>query len=242
MLKMSKTINVLTVFLAFILLISGTFAYFTDHAVLKSRGTAGTVAVELNNLINLMDEDGYDILGPGDMRVAGFELVNMGNKSIDVRTTIALTIDSEYYDLTFSGDSTSQSEYDLYASDDVELVEGHGYMPKAGAQPIQSKSIVGNVIYYEIPEYSLNGNSDIYEEIETLNGTGSYKHYYDYVLVFKNDTSNEWQDSVITIDILAEAKQHENTGAGWDIVAKETAIQGSITKQVAVAENRITSD
>lgn len=238
---MRSVCKVLIVVLSFALLISGTFAYFTDYETIQTIGTAGTVAVELNNTINLFDEDGYDILGPGDMRVASFELVNMGNKSIDVRTTVALTIDSEYYDLTFSGDSAVQSEYDLYLKDDVTFVEGHGYVPKEGATPIPTKSINGNVIYYEIPEYSLNGNSEIYDKVETVNGTGSFKYIYDYVLIFKSDTSEEWQDSVITIDILAEAKQHENTGAGWDIVAKENVTQGSITKSVAVSENRITN-
>ena len=233
--------KILIIFLSLVLLVGGTFAYFTDYAVLSATGTAGTVAIELNNLIDLLDEDGYDILGPGDMRTAAFEVVNMGNKSIDVRTTIALTITSEHYDLAFSGDGTSQSEYDLYVSGDVELVEGYGYLPKAGAQPIQVKSVNGNVIYYEVEDYALNGNSDRYDEVETINGTGSYSHLYDYVLVFKNDTGNDWQDSVITIDIVVEAKQHENTGAGWDIVAKETITQGSITKEVAVEENRITN-
>lgn len=226
--------------LALTLLVGGTLAYFSDHETVTSTGTAGTVAIELNNMIDLLDEDGYDILGPGDQRTAAFEIINMGNKSIDVRTTVALTITSEHYDLVFSGDATNQSEYDLYLKDDVSLVEGYGYLPNEGAQPIQVKSVDGNVIYYEIAEYSLNGNSELYEEVETLNGTGTYSHLYDYVLVFKNDTGNEWQDSVITIDILVEAKQHENTGAGWDIVAKETVTQGSITKDVAVQENRIT--
>lgn len=238
---MKRVFGILVAILTFVLLIGGTFAYFTDHETIQATGTAGTVAVELNNMINLLDEDGHDILGPGDMRVANFELINMGNKSIDVRTTVALTIDSEHYDLTFSGDTTTQSEFDLYLTSDVEEVDGYGYMPKEGATPIQIKSVDGNVIYYEIPEYSLNGNSALYTDVETVNGTGNYKYLYDYVLVFKNDTGNEWQDSVITIDILAEAKQHENTSAGWDIVAKETITQGSIYKSVAVSEDVITA-
>ena len=227
--------------LAFVLLIGGTFAFFSDHSVLQATGTAGTVAIELNNNINLLDEDGFDILGPGDVRSAEFEVVNMGNKSIDVRTTVALTIDSEHYDLSFGGDSVSQSEFDLYLKDDVRLVDGYGWQPKDGAEPIKIKSINDNVITYDIADYSLNGNSDVYDEVETFNGTGSYKHIYDYVLLFKNDAGNDWQDSTITIDIIVEAKQHENTGAGWEIVAKETVTQGSITKQVAVSENVITS-
>jgi predicted ribosomally synthesized peptide with SipW-like signal peptide len=229
------------IFLSLALLIGGTFAYFTDHETTTATGTAGTVAIELNNLIDLLDEDGYDVLGPGDMISAAFEVVNMGNKSIDVRTTIALTIESEHSDLTFSGDTNTQSEYDLYAADDVEFVKDYGYKPKEGAKPIQYKSVKDNVIFYEIPEYSLNGNSEVYDEVETINGTGIFKHLYGYVLVLKHDASYDWQDSNLTIDILVEAKQHENTSAGWEIVAKETVTQGSITKQVAVEENRITN-
>ena len=211
----------------------GTFAYFTDHETMTMIGTAGVVAIEVNNTINLMSDDGDDILTPGDIRSAIFEVVNMGNKSVDVRTTLAITIKSDTADLVFSGDETTQSEYDLYASNDVYWVDRVGYVPKEGATPIAGKVVEGNVIYYEIPEYSLNGNFDKYDEVETINGTGTYKHVYDFVLLLKSDTPIEWQDSVMSIDILVEAKQHENTGAGWDIVSKETVTQGSITKDVA---------
>ena len=45
---------------------------------------------------------------------------------------------------------------------------------------------------------------------------------YDFVLVFKGNSANKFQNSTVTIDVLAEAKQHRNTAAGWDIVAQET--------------------
>ena len=238
---MKKTLRLVTVLLSGILLMGSTLAYFTDHVTTTKHGTAGTVSIQLNNMVDMLDEEGYDILGPGDMRSAKLELVNMGNKSIDVRTTLAITVKSENYDLAFSGDVNTQSEYDLYHKDDVKFVEGYGYMPKEGAVPIQVKTVSDNVIYYEIPEYSLNGNSAKYSEVETVNGVGNYSYIYDYVLIFKHDTGNEWQDSVISMDIVAEAKQHENTGAGWEIIAKETVKQGSIEKQVAVSENVITN-
>ena len=228
--------------LAFGLILGGSLAYFTDHVTATSTGTAGTVAIELNNLINLLDEDGYDLLGPGDVRDAAFEVINMGNKSIDVRTTVALTaLDYTGAPINFTGDAETQSEFDLYLRSDVSEVPGEGYKPNQGAEPIQIKSISDNIITYEIEEYSLNGNGEKYDEIETVNGVGTFSHLYDYVLVFKGETGNDWQDSTITIDIVAEAKQHENTGAGWDIVAKETITHGSITKDVVVPENRITN-
>ncbi|MEE0929963.1 MAG: TasA family protein [Acutalibacteraceae bacterium] len=222
------------------LLMGVSMAYFTDSVTTQASATAGTVAATLNNKINLLDVDGNDIIGPGDIRSAKMEIVNMGNKSIDVRTTIAMTVNSEHYTLNFTGDADNQSEYDLYLASDVELVEGYGYMPKTGAKPITVKRVDNNVIYYDVPVFSLNGNSDEYTEVETINGIGNFKYLYDYVLLFKNDTDNTWQDSVLTIDIVVESKQHENTGAGWDIVAHETIIQGSINKEAVVSENIIT--
>lgn len=221
--------------LTFTLLIGGTLAYFTDYQTMAVSATAGTVEIELENNIDLLEEE-YDVFGPGDIKTASFELINKGNKSIDVRTTIALTVNNEQFDLVFSGDSTTQSEFDLYLASDVELTENKGYVPKEGAQPLKIKSINGNVIFYTVEEYSLNGNSELYSEVETINGTGSFRHLYDYVLLFKNDTNNDWQSSILTIDILVEAKQHENTGAGWEIVKKEQVTQGSITTDAVVGQ------
>lgn len=218
----------------------GSLAYFTDNAVTSAQGTAGTVALAMDSDINFLDAQGMDILNPGDMRDASFKVTNSGNKSIDVRTTLALTVDSEHYDLVFSGDADNQSEFDLYARTDVELVDGKGYMPKDGAKPVAAKEVNGNVITYTIADYSLNGNSAMYDEVESIDGIDAYEQDYDYVLVFKGETGNEWQDAVVSMDVIVEAKQHENTGAGWEIVAQETMTQGSLTQSVVDGEDVIT--
>lgn len=226
---------------AVILAMGASMAYFTDYATTNASGTAGTVAIEMASDIDFTDANGMDILNPGDMRDGSFGITNMGNKSIDVRTTVALTaLDREGNALAFTGDADTQSEYDLYLASDVELVEGYGYQPKADAKPIEAKTINGNVITYEIADYILNGNSDEYAEVETVDGIDAFAHDYDFVLVFKGETGNEWQASTVTMDVIVEAKQHENTGAGWDIVAQESVTQGSITKDVVVAEDVIT--
>jgi predicted ribosomally synthesized peptide with SipW-like signal peptide len=221
----------------------GTMAYFTDYATTQANGTAGTVAIALDSQIDLKDANGMDILNPGDMREGMFTVTNMGNKSIDVRTTLALTaLDHEGNAINFTGDAESQSEYDLYLASDVELVAGEGYKPVTGAKPIEVKSIEGNVIKYAIADYSLNGNSDEYAEVETIDGIDAFAHDYDFVLVFKGETGNEWQASTIQLDVIVEAKQHENTGAGWDIVAQESLTQGSLTQDVVMGEVVITPD
>ena len=95
--------------LAVAILFGCTFAYFTDYATTSTSGTAGTVALSMDSNINLLNPDGLDIINPGDMRDGSFTVTNEGNKSIDVRTTIALTTQSNTgFDLAFSGDGVTQ--------------------------------------------------------------------------------------------------------------------------------------
>lgn len=238
-----KTKSIVAIILATIMILGCSFAYFSDYAATSTSGTAGTVAVSLDSDVNLLDANGNDILNPGDMRDAGFVITNEGNKSIDVRTTMALTaLDRDGNAINFTGDAATQSEYDLYLKDDVELVEGYGYAPKAGKSPLTVKAIDGNKIIYTVPAYSLNGNSDKYDEVETIEGLDAFSNANDFVLVFKGGAGNEWQASKIQLDIVVEAKQHENTSAGWDIVAQESVTNGSIVKDVVAQEGAITAN
>ena len=258
--------------LALVLLIGSSFAYFTDYAAMSTQGTAGTVSISLDSDINLLDENGMDILNPGDIRSGSFTVTNMGNKSADIRTTIALTaFDRNGDPIDLEGSATTQSMYDLYLAGDVEEVPGQGHKPKVGAQPLQTKTINGNVITYSIPEYSLNGNSDLYDEVEVIapenrivlyaaaqnfNNTitntqiipsqstavSDYEVNCDFVLVFNTAAGNEFQGSVVRIDIIVEAKQHENTQSGWQICEHEDITVGSLSQSVVVPENVITTN
>lgn len=262
--------------LALVLLVGSSFAYFSDYAAQSTTGTAGTLSIALDSDINLLDENGMDILNPGDVRSGSFTVTNMGNKSADIRTTIALTAYDRNGDpIDLEGSATTQSMYDLYLADDVQYVEGQGNKPKAGAHPLQTKNISGNVITYSVPEYSLDGNSDLYDEVETIsyvsNGISTYagmsgplKEYpvieeefvtgegqtttlpyerdCNFVLVFNTQAGNEWQASVVRIDVIVEAKQHENTGAGWELVAQEDLTFGSLHQSVVLPENVITTN
>ena len=259
--------------LAFALLIGSSFAYFSDYATSQATGTAGTLAIALESDINLLNEDGQDILNPGDIRSGSFTVTNMGNKSADIRTTIALTAyDRDGNPIDLEGSNTTQSMYDLYLADDVEFIDGQGNIPKQGVQPLQTKNVNGNVITYSIPEYSLNGNSDLYDEVEKIIDvhaispmsmmvwdvygtetvipgeieapviTPDYSHSNDFVLVFNTQAGNEWQGSIVRIDIIVEAKQHENTGAGWQLVEHQDLVVGSLNQGVVVPENVITTN
>ncbi|MEE0929961.1 MAG: leucine-rich repeat protein [Acutalibacteraceae bacterium] len=238
-----KIVKPIALILVAALLMSFSLAYFTDRAETQANGTAGTVAISLANNINLLDANGQDIINPGDKRTAGLVVTNEGNKSIDVRTTVALTaVDYNGDPINFTGDADNQSEYDLYLASDVELVEGKGYAPKTGAKPLQVKSINGNVIKYVLPEYSLNGNSDKYPEVETIDGVAEFSHTHDLVMVMKGGADNAWQGSSMRIDVLVEAKQHENTAAGWTIVAQENVTHGSINQDAVLSENVLTDE
>jgi predicted ribosomally synthesized peptide with SipW-like signal peptide len=237
----NKKLGFIALFVAFAMLIGTSLAYFTDYATTQATGTAGTVALSLDSGINLLDANGMDIINPGDRRDAGFTVTNEGNKSVDVRTTIALTaVDYAGNAIEFTGAADAQSEYDLYMRNDVSLVEGQGYKPNTDAIPLQVKSVEGNKITYILPEYILNGNSDKYDEVETVDGIDAFSKFNDIVFVMKGEAGNEWQDSSVQIDIIVEAKQHENTQAGWDIVAKEEVTHGEITKDVVMGEIVIT--
>lgn len=274
--KKSGVKSIIAFSLAIALLIGSSFAYFTDYATQSATGTAGTLSIALESDINLLNEDGQDILNPGDIRSGSFTVTNMGNKSADIRTTIALTAyDRDGAPIDLEGSATTQSMYDLYLAKDVEYVDGRGNIPKQGVQPLQTKNVNGNVITYSIPEYSLNGNSDLYDEVETISNTYSsvstfgmgwmipefnldatenrytnevedsipdYKHEHDFVLVFNTQASNAWQGSVIQIDIIVEAKQHENTSAGWELVEHEDLVLGSLHQGVVLPENVITTN
>ena len=217
--------------LALVMVLGSSFAYFTDRADTSASGTAGTVGVDLTSDINLLDEDGKDILNPGDLRDGSFGVENTGNKSIDVRTTIVLT-SSVAMDKT-----AAQAEYELYLKDDVEFVEGKGWMPKDGAQPLEVRSISedGKTITYNLPDYILNGNEDFGDDKREIeDGITTDSHDNDFVLIFKAGSSNAFQDSKVQLDVLVEAKQHRNTGAGWDIVAQESYVSGAINQDAVL--------
>lgn len=176
--KFNKSTRVLCLVTAACLLLSGTMAYFTDKATVQTSGTIGTVKLSLDDNINLLNEDGQDILNPGDMRYVNFTVNNVGNKSIDTEVFITLTStevmsDNYYGDRVTNPDKdvyakkVYSSEYELYWADDVEYIEGVGHYPKAGAKPVEYRriSLEESQIKYAIDCDVLSGD-DVFEERE----------------------------------------------------------------------------
>lgn len=213
----SKKIQILSILLVFCILftlLSGSIAYFTDRTGKIVSSTAGNVVINLDSSgINLLDEDGKDILNPGDGRDFSYTIYNLGNKSVDIKETIVLSAyDKNSQPLNLSN---TQSEFEIYRVEDV-IYDDVGYWhPIEGAEPIEVKVLENNVITYTRPMYTLSGDEDlnnIEREIEYDNSTEipSFKQN-DFKLVFKLGSSNETQGCILFADLVVEAKQHRNT-------------------------------
>lgn len=350
---------------AAVLTLGASLAYFTDRADSTASGRAGTVDIEVEDDIELTDEEGKNILNPGDERSVKFNLTNKGNKSIDVRETIVLqAFESDGTTPKALTDVNGQAQYELYSINDVEInyptgyagtqatrpdptnpnaanyaadlaafkADGrtYGYRPISGKTPLVYRDATaeanGKITYYvgssdgtwnnNQKSYTLNGSTTegvsaginfnkaefdanytsqvtvagaqssvtqtgepvkmdgetfasftarkaAYEialntaignymstapegdtrEIE--DGINTIQHADDYVLVFRGDSANDWQDTVVRLDYLAEAKQHRNTGEGWATVEKKTVQFGQNGTKVvvpAVSEDNTVED
>lgn len=204
--------------LAGALIMAGSMAYFTDRAEVGSTGTAGTVDLTLT-------ESWQDIanFNPGDQADFSYTISNDGNKSIDVRETIVVKS-------SVPMNAANQAEFELYRAGDVEQLSNGTYAPKDGVEPITAGanrvvSADSTTIKYVIDEYTLNGTGAAAEEESGINAT---EQNSDYVLVFNGNAGNEFQDAEVSVNLLAEAKQHRNTDADtWVTVATEDLTVGS---------------
>ncbi len=253
----NKKIGMLAGTAALVMVAAGSLAYFSDRADLKASGTAGSVKLNLTNTdTDLLDENGQDILNPGDVRPFKFSIENKGNKSIDVRTTLKLTSTVPMGGPIHKGDC----EFELYNASDVELKPGYGYVPKADATPIASTSLSGQAkrtvssdgltITYTLDHFVLDGDDQFGDARETEKpkdgDTDMYiyelkdNHEYDYVLLFRGESKNEFQNAGVQLDVLVEAKQHRNLGdkdEHWNVVATESVTAGNITQNAVPSAN-----
>ena len=190
-------------------LLIGSFAFFTDRIDSSIQAEAGTLDLQLSTITAAKTSD----FKPGEGIAIDFTLSNAGNKSADVLETIVLTSSIAMSDTT---------EFDLYNATDVTLdSKGKVTAIKSGAQPLTVRSVSADKkqITYAIPEFILNGTGEA-AEIET-GALGTAKASA-YVLVFRTHAGNEFQDTTISLNYEAQAKQHRNTNADtWQVVKTE---------------------
>lgn len=214
--------------LAVAVMAAGSLAYFTDRQEATATATAGTVDVATNT--SWTDITGF---APGDMADFGYTISNDGNKSIDVRETIVLKS-------SVAMDAATQAEFELYHAGDVEQAANGSYVPKAGAEPITKGanrvvSADNTSIRYILDEYILNGTG---ANAETESGVTVTSQATDYVLVFKDSASNTFQGAELSVDLLAEAKQHRNTNTDtWADVATDSITIGGEATNVVPTRN-----
>lgn len=199
--------------LAGALILAGSMAYFTDRQTAEVSATAGTVDVGLTEA--WADVSNFN---PGDMADMSYTISNDGNKSVDIRETIVVKS-------SVAMNAADQAEFEIYKAEDVkELVNG-SHVPEEDAEPIATGenrivSADGKTIQYKIDEYTLNGTG---ENAEQEDGITAVENKSDYVLVFKETSGNAFQGSELSVELLAEAKQHRNTdGDTWSVVATDS--------------------
>lgn len=257
---MKKRINKILAGAMALCLMVGTFAYFTDRVEHKATGTSGNVQIEstafagANDANVLVDRDGNDNLNPGDVRDLTFTVSNMGNKAVDIRHTIKLTVTDKAgaaLDLTAID---GQAEFDIYKAGDVTYTAKAGYVIAENVKPVfssdsvtntlgASRTLTGNTITYTFADTTLLGkegaaNSERVEntalaadtDVEGFIDVNDTKDAvtYKYVLVFRNTSLNKFMNSGIQIDMVVEAKQHYNTNDTWATVAVQEFTAGNL--------------
>ena len=214
-------------------------ALFTDHETGTASATAGTLDLTLSqDWVNANDNyhlankaagnDGIiDPILPGSKLEFDYTLANAGNKSMDIRETVVIkSADKEF---------AADPELKVYKATDVALNTDTGaYEPKSGASEISYKMPDANTIVISPDTMTLSGtgtNAEVETGFEATSYTG------DYVILFDASAANSWMGKELTIDYLAEAKQHRNTGGkdAWDTIAEESLTLTSGTAVQAVA-------
>lgn len=172
----------------------GAFAYFTDKDTSQAKATAGTMDLVVNYSGSTWEND-IDSFNPGDVAPLDLKLTNNGNKAMDVRQTITVTSDKAL--------TEANREFTLAGSD----------------WTLDEDGSTETKLIYTTADIILNGVGSAAEEVEG-GIAGDMGKAYDMDLVFSEDALNDFQNVGVTVDYKAEAKQHENTEAGWSVIAE----------------------
>lgn len=290
--KTMKRLGAMLLCLTMICAMSGVFAYFTDRAEVSASVTGGTVGIDENATENWLSQiqDGpqdLDNINPGDSRSLAFTVTNTGNKAIDVRHTIKLSVlDAKGVakELSMGADVMGENmlQFDIFKASDVVTMSNAnnnaGYVLKDGATPVFSSDRVdattkmgasrvvdldNGVVTYYFADSILDGfgenaetgyakaehvDTDLESSDAELNGTVAVD--YDYILIFRDTTLNDFQGCKLHLELVVEAKQHLNTKSSWQnietvaydmvvsgVADQNTQVQTGPNNQTGVLEN-----
>lgn len=251
----SRITKLLAIACVFALLV-GSFAYFTDRAELSTADNkSGNVKISVTDFAGedangiLKDRDGKNNLNPGDVRDLTFTVSNLGNKAVDLRHTIKLTVTDKAGAAKALSEVADQAEFDIYLASDISYTDAAGYQILNDAKPIFSTAtkdangngvervLDGNTITYYFATTTLLGKEGKINSERTATASVDAKDIdvadskdvvtYGYKLVYRANTDNSFMDSVIDIDMIVEAKQHYNTNNNWTVIATESATAGA---------------
>lgn len=242
--KNKKATGLLALALAGMMALGGSLAYFTDRETVTASAKSGSFDIELDDSgVQMRNERGQDIYDPGDTRQMKFVIKNNAAKSADTRERIyvyAKHKDGTAFPMT---DENGQAEFELYNTADISKDANGCYVIKDGAAPLSTRTFADGQLLYEIPTITLSGKSslgDANREIET-DTNGSVlpdQETEDYTLLFRKDADNKWQDAVVTVEKILEAKQHRNTqDVPWKEIEKKTyKIHNNVETGIDVTE------
>ena len=207
----------------------GSLAYFTDRVTGDVSATAGTLDLTISNFKASQTGD----FKPGQGSAITYTLDNVGNKSADIKEVIVVTYTPKAG--TTSSINQSNPEFLLYSANDVTINASTGVATIAsGATPLSVVSSDGTQITYEVPQFIINGTG-VGAEIET---GGVDDKSGSYVLVFNKAAGNAFQGASLTLEYIAQAKQHRNTNdSTWTTVMSETITFGGADYSVVPAKN-----
>jgi len=253
-------VAILAVATALALLVISAFALFSDRAQAATEGQIGTVDIDLTDFdlddktnINPGDYDpsNPDDSTPGTKHELTFKLKNLGNKSVDLRHCIIISVvdaAGKYFDpsvIRLFDNSKPNGTNGQVGTDEltekfylVEAANGTQRLEKALATTKDAKGRIKGLptlfagesiiaVVYNVGESNGIFNGEIFDgagtaaEMDTTEGKANAanaitERSYSYYLSMDREADNNYQGLQVTIDIIAQAKQHRNTNNNSD--------------------------
>lgn len=213
-----------------LIMVVGSFAFFTDRAEIDGTAKAGNLAIgleestisadlKLGGDTDISNSAVVDNWNPGDSVNFNYEVTNEGNKAIRVQDTLTLTVKGK------------GGTYGLFDVNDgpmftIACSDANGTAMTYAPDPESKLDAATNTwtLVYHINEYALSADGENAEKLTTaanvvaaagngmnaVNATNS-STTRTYKLVFNPDATNEYQDAEITIVAHVDAIQYANT-------------------------------
>ena len=214
-------------------LAAGSLAFFTDGETKSTTATAGNVTIEIGDVDISNDEN----INPGDNDEsvtsdrAGtkhdltFKVTNAGNKSIMTRNVITLTVGN-------GATALDASIYSLKTDASTELAEK--YVSVDGTTFVAPSEVAADAqikaVRYVTSQVALNASEGLEAEDAVATTVAGAKTNdavtaadFDYLVKMKKEAGEEYEKSVLTVEVEVQAMQFRNTSdAEWTSLYTET--------------------